>query len=146
LRTRHSLRAAGLRPERVGDSRPRKRLETAPANARAMSRNVRIASRHGLAERRRAPHTRRSEERIPMLLLRPGCECCDADLPPDSLAARICSFECTFCASCAQDRLANLCPNCGGELVRRPIRPADKLVRNPASTERVFKPLGDAPA
>ncbi len=81
-----------------------------------------------------------------MLLLRPGCECCDTDLPPDSPAARICSFECTFCAPCAQDRLGNVCPNCGGELVRRPIRPADKLAKNPPSTERVFKPLRDAAA
>ena len=75
-----------------------------------------------------------------MLLLRPGCECCDADLPPDSPITRICSFECTFCAPCARDRFADLCPNCGGELVRRPIRPADKLAKNPPSTERVFKP------
>jgi len=75
-----------------------------------------------------------------MLKLRPGCERCDADLPPDSTAARICSFECTFCAPCAQGPLGNRCPNCGGELVRRPIRPADALARHPASTERVFKP------
>ena len=53
-----------------------------------------------------------------MLALRPSCECCDRDLPPDSPDARICSFECTFCADCAQTRLAGRCPNCGGELVR----------------------------
>lgn len=58
-----------------------------------------------------------------MLELRPNCECCDRDLPPDSLAARICSFECTFCADCAEAVLDGRCPNCGGELVRRPIRP-----------------------
>jgi len=57
-----------------------------------------------------------------MLELRPGCECCDRDLPPDSAAARICSFECTFCSDCAETRLANRCPNCGGELLRRPVR------------------------
>ncbi|MFQ6564470.1 DUF1272 domain-containing protein, partial [Dickeya dianthicola] len=47
-----------------------------------------------------------------MLELRPNCECCDVDLPPDSLLARICSFECTFCADCAQDTLNGRCPNC----------------------------------
>jgi hypothetical protein len=53
----------------------------------------------------------------------------------------ICSFECTFCAACAAGRLpGGRCPNCGGELVRRPVRPAAKLVNNPASTERVLKP------
>ena len=79
-----------------------------------------------------------------MLQLRPGCECCDKDLPPDAIDARICSFECTFCADCAQDRLAGRCPNCGGELVARPRRPADRLARYPASTQRVFKPEGCA--
>jgi hypothetical protein len=77
-----------------------------------------------------------------MLQLRPSCECCDADLPPDSRRARICSFECTFCADCAGGRLGGLCPNCGGELVARPVRPAAKLERFPASTQRVFKPRG----
>jgi uncharacterized protein len=76
-----------------------------------------------------------------MLLLKPSCECCDVDLPPESVDARICSFECTFCAPCAEGRLAGHCPNCGGELLRRPRRPAGKLARFPASTERVFKPL-----
>lgn len=75
-----------------------------------------------------------------MLELRPGCECCDRDLPPDATDALICSFECTFCADCAASRLGGACPNCGGELVRRPRRPAEKLVRYPASTQRVFKP------
>lgn len=79
-----------------------------------------------------------------MLQLRPNCECCDRDLPPDSSEARICSFECTFCADCATNRLGNRCPNCGGELVRRPIRPADKLANNPPSATRVFKPQGCA--
>jgi hypothetical protein len=77
-----------------------------------------------------------------MLQLRPSCECCDADLPPDSPAARICSFECTFCERCATTTLKGICPNCGGELVRRPIRPAAKLEKNPASALRVFKPAG----
>lgn len=77
-----------------------------------------------------------------MLELRPGCECCDRDLPPDSDQARICTFECTFCAECADLRLGGICPNCGGELVPRPRRPADKLVRHPASTVRIHKPQG----
>lgn len=75
-----------------------------------------------------------------MLELRPNCECCDRDLPPDSAEAVICSFECTFCRACADTRLAGgRCPNCGGELVKRPVRPADRLAKFPASTERVVK-------
>lgn len=73
-----------------------------------------------------------------MLELRPNCERCDCDLPPES-DARICSFECTFCADCADGVLAVACPNCGGELVRRPVRPAAALVKYPASTRRVLK-------
>jgi len=73
------------------------------------------------------------------LELRPNCECCDRDLPPESREAMICSFECTFCADCATDTLAGICPNCGGELVRRPVRPAAKLANNPPSTTRVLK-------
>ncbi len=76
-----------------------------------------------------------------MLALRPNCECCDRDLPPDA-EARICSFECTFCPTCAVDLLGGICPNCGGELVRRPVRPAAALARHPASAERVTKPGG----
>ncbi len=79
-----------------------------------------------------------------MLLLKPGCECCDKDLPAASADARICSFECTFCAACAEGVLAGACPNCGGELLPRPRRPALKLAANPASTQRVFKPAGCA--
>jgi hypothetical protein len=79
-----------------------------------------------------------------MLALRPNCECCDRDLPPDCTIARICSFECTFCTTCAEGRLGGRCPNCGGELVARPIRPPAALARFPASTERVFKPAGCA--
>ena len=77
-----------------------------------------------------------------MLQLRPNCECCNVDLPPQSTEARICSFECTFCASCAEGVLAGKCPNCGGELVPRPRRPAQKLAANPPSTERIYKPQG----
>jgi len=77
-----------------------------------------------------------------MLELRPNCENCDCDLPPDSRKARICSFECTFCADCAEGVLGGHCPNCGGEMVRRPIRPADKLARSPASSTRKLRPPG----
>jgi MFS family permease len=75
-----------------------------------------------------------------MLQLRPNCECCNRDLPPDSREAMICSYECTFCRSCAATYFAGRCPNCGGELVRRPMRPPERLLRHPAATERVLKP------
>lgn len=75
-----------------------------------------------------------------MLLLKPNCECCDADLPPDAVDALICSFECTFCADCVENRLrGGKCPNCGGDFVPRPIRPASKLGKFPASTDRILK-------
>jgi uncharacterized protein len=77
-----------------------------------------------------------------MLELRPNCECCDKDLPPESTEARMCSFECTFCSACADTVLHGRCPNCGGELVRRPIRPAEKLAKFPASTSRKVKAEG----
>ena len=80
-----------------------------------------------------------------MLQLRPGCECCDRDLPPDSADARICTYECTFCSDCAERVLKGVCPNCGGELVARPRRPATRLAKDPASTQRVFKPAGCSP-
>jgi uncharacterized protein len=79
-----------------------------------------------------------------MLALRPNCECCNRDLPNESTEARICTFECTFCAECAISKLNNVCPNCGGELVTRPRRPASKLGKYPASLERVYKPQGCA--
>ena len=74
-----------------------------------------------------------------MLALRPNCECCDRDLAPDSPDARICTFECTFCAACAQEKFQGRCPNCGGNFSPRPIRPAALLAKFPASTERVNK-------
>ncbi len=77
-----------------------------------------------------------------MLALRPNCECCDKDLPPDSVEAMICTYECTFCSDCVSTKLKGVCPNCGGNLERRPIRPAARLLKDPASTERVFKPSG----
>lgn len=81
-----------------------------------------------------------------MLKLKPCCECCAADLPPDSGAAMICSFECTFCSRCAHEHLHGTCPNCGGELLARPRRPASLLAKYPPSTERVVKPGGCPPA
>jgi hypothetical protein len=76
-----------------------------------------------------------------VLELRPSCELCDRDLPPDSTEAMICSFECTFCAACVRDTLHNVCPNCGGGFASRPIRPKAALARRPASTERVRHPI-----
>ena len=78
-----------------------------------------------------------------MLALRPNCEYCDKDLPPDAADARICSYECTFCADCVDGKLANVCPNCGGGFVPRPIRPTSErrkgacLEKHPASAQRV---------
>ena len=77
-----------------------------------------------------------------MLELRPSCECCDKALPPQTADAMICSFECTFCRDCVDNRLHGVCPNCGGNFAPRPIRPPAKLVKNPASTVRVFNPQG----
>ncbi len=71
-----------------------------------------------------------------MLMLRPNCECCGRDLPPKSPDARICSFECTFCASCADTVLQGICPNCGGNFAPRPIRSPAMLLKHPASGER----------
>src|SRR5262245_51818787 len=62
-----------------------------------------------------------------MLELRPNCEWCDRELPPDAADARICSYECTFCADCVRDVLHDVCPNCGGGFQVRPIRPARAL-------------------
>jgi hypothetical protein len=77
-----------------------------------------------------------------MLALRPSCECCDKDLSPAATDAVICTFECTFCRDCADNRLGGRCPNCGGNFAARPIRPVDKLAQFPASAERVYKPEG----
>jgi hypothetical protein len=73
------------------------------------------------------------------LAIRPNCECCNRDLPNGDPLARICTFECTFCADCVAQRLGGVCPNCGGDLVLRPTRPAAMLARNPPSAERVIK-------
>ena len=77
-----------------------------------------------------------------MLQLRPNCECCGKELLPDSAEAMICTFECTFCATCVSGVLQGVCPNCGGSFVKRPVRPAALLSRYPASTERIYNPQG----
>jgi len=77
------------------------------------------------------------------LELRPNCESCDRDLPPNAVEARICTFECTFCADCVEKRLSNVCPNCGGGFTPRPIRPATEwrpglsVGKRPPSNKRV---------
>ena len=76
-----------------------------------------------------------------MLELRPVCENCNKTLPPDSAEAMICSFECTFCASCVHDVLHNVCHNCGGGFVPRPVRLKEKLIKNPPTTKVVNKPV-----
>jgi ketosteroid isomerase-like protein len=79
-----------------------------------------------------------------MLELRPSCEHCARPLPPDALDARICSFECTFCARCTDTLLAGVCPNCTGELVTRPVRPATLLDGAPPSEVAVHSPVDEA--
>jgi hypothetical protein len=82
-----------------------------------------------------------------MLQLRPTCEHCNAPLPPDSTQARICTYECTFCASCVDNVLGNVCPNCGGGFERRPVRPRENLKgdnylgKDPASTVVKHRPV-----
>jgi uncharacterized protein len=71
-----------------------------------------------------------------MLDLRPNCEYCDADIAADSPDAFICTFECTFCRTCNEGVLAHTCPNCGGNLERRPVRSAALLLKYPARKER----------
>lgn len=71
-----------------------------------------------------------------MLELRGICEACQSHLPPDSDRAWICSYECTFCSDCVHGLLKGTCPNCGGELVRRPRRvvaDSDAAEEDPAS-------------
>jgi hypothetical protein len=82
-----------------------------------------------------------------MLELRPTCENCNQSLPPNALDARICSYECTFCATCAEGVLENVCPNCGGGFVPRPIRPSRNwkgdnfLGKDPASARVRYRPV-----
>ncbi|HMT91489.1 DUF1272 domain-containing protein [uncultured Thiothrix sp.] len=81
-----------------------------------------------------------------MLELRPACENCNKSLPPNTIDAMICSFECTFCSDCVA-LLQNTCPNCGGGFTLRPIRPANNWLGNnylgqyPASAKVKFRPV-----
>jgi hypothetical protein len=82
-----------------------------------------------------------------MLELRPTCENCNKPLPPNSTEARICTYECTFCADCVDNILKNVCPNCGGGFVPRPIRPSinwkddNYLGKDPASKKVKYRPV-----
>src|ERR1043166_452283 len=82
-----------------------------------------------------------------MLELRPSCEHCNKPLPPSAPDARICSYECTFCAACVESVLGNVCPNCGGGFAPRPVRPAQNwkgdnyLGADPASTKVKYRPV-----
>ena len=75
-----------------------------------------------------------------MLEIRPSCECCDRDIPVDSTDVLICTYECTWCRDCAENVLHGTCPNCAGELVRRPVPSAARLASDPPSSTRVFNP------
>jgi hypothetical protein len=85
-----------------------------------------------------------------MLELRPSCENCNKPLPPDSLEARICSYECTFCAACVDTLLNNVCPNCGGGFLPRPVRPSKSwkdnnfLGNDPESNKIKHRPVDAA--
>ena len=85
-----------------------------------------------------------------MLELRPTCEHCNKPLPPDAVDARICSYECTFCAACVDGVLGNVCPNCGGGFAPRPVRPVtnwrgdNHLGKDPASTNVRHRPVDAA--
>lgn len=85
-----------------------------------------------------------------MLELRPTCEHCNKALPPAAGDARICSYECTFCAACVDGLLQNVCPNCGGGFAPRPARPArdwkngNFLGNDPARAEPKYRPVDPA--
>jgi uncharacterized protein len=94
------------------------------------------------------PHPSQDRARIGgMLELRPTCENCNRALPPESIEAMICSFECTFCRTCVTDVLRNVCRNCGGGFSARPIRPRNNwkgdnyLGKFPASTGVRHRPV-----
>jgi len=76
-----------------------------------------------------------------MLEIRPTCENCNKSLPNDSKEAMICTFECTYCKNCVENILQNICPNCGGNFVDRPVRPKHLLEKYPVSDKIIFKPI-----
>jgi uncharacterized protein len=107
---------------------------------------LRHAGRRQVAFHERPVHASepwRLWDRKMALELRPNCEYCDRDLPAAASEARICTYECTFCADCVERHLSNVCPNCGGGFAPRPIRPANEwrpglsVAKRPASTKRV---------
>lgn len=75
-----------------------------------------------------------------MLEIRPTCEQCNKKLPFDSKEAMICTFECTFCLDCVENKFNDICPNCDGDFTKRPIRPKELLKKYPVSTKIVYKP------
>ena len=77
-----------------------------------------------------------------MLEIRPNCEHCNLDLPNTSAQAMICSFECTYCKTCAKEIFKNVCPSCAGNFVERPIRTSKMIEKYPASIKRIFAPKG----
>ena len=78
-----------------------------------------------------------------MLEIRPTCENCNKALPYNSEEAMICTFECTFCATCVETILKHVCPNCGGNFTKRPIRPKNLLEKYPVSQKVVYKPVDE---
>lgn len=76
-----------------------------------------------------------------MLEIRQNCENCDKSLPNDSNEAMICTYECTFCIDCVENVLLNVCPNCGGGFEKRPTRPSGQLIKHPARTDKILKPV-----
>ncbi len=76
-----------------------------------------------------------------MLEIRTNCENCNKPLPNESTEAMICTYECTFCVTCVDEVLHNVCPNCGGGFEKRPIRPSAEIVKNPASQKHILKPV-----
>jgi two-component system, LytTR family, sensor kinase len=71
--------------------------------------------------------------------MKTACEGCGSALPPDCEAYN-CSFECTFCPQCYSSK-QKTCPNCGGELVRRPRR----ATTHPETTARPFASAREMP-
>lgn len=80
-------------------------------------------------------------QKMSMLEIRPSCEHCNKELPFNAKDAMICTFECTFCQDCVESILQHICPNCGGNFVRRPIRPKNLLEKYPVSEKRIYKPV-----
>jgi uncharacterized protein len=76
-----------------------------------------------------------------MLELKSCCEHCARPLPNGSTEAMICSFECTFCSTCVEEILKNVCPNCGGAFEKRPTRPQALLGKYPPAQDSIHRPI-----